>query len=225
MRLPINKLATLVSNSVSTWYSTTSRLDAARGAITGIATATRDSVESFPRQVPNWPELKYYPAVTATNPDYVWSVSQPPDAPSNAPNTLFFAQAFAIPGTLIPNLALSHLATAEVFCDNAATLYMDEFLFVDIAGVLTVTFQNNIVSNTINGSLSDVGQTTNPPFPWQIISKFSKAYTTILPTTIPLFSQYFFVVSFEAVNYSPNGSAINPAGLQYIVELYDDLVP
>ncbi len=124
---------------------------------------------------------------------------------------------------MIPNLALNHLATAEVFCDNAAALYIDEIFFLDALGIITITLVNSVVSGTINGSLSDAGQTNTAPFPWQTVSKFSETYTTILPTTIPLLTDYFFVVSFEAVNYSPNGSTINPAGLQYIVELYDDI--
>ncbi|MBP3966091.1 hypothetical protein [Paenibacillus lignilyticus] len=124
---------------------------------------------------------------------------------------------------MLPNLALNHLATAEVFCDNAATLYMDEYFAIDVLGVISLLLVNNVVNGTINGTLSDVGQTNTAPFPWQTISKFSETYTTILPTTIPLLTEYFFVVSFEAVNYSPDGGTINPAGLQYIVELYDDI--
>ncbi|SEN04273.1 hypothetical protein SAMN05518847_10220 [Paenibacillus sp. OV219] len=124
---------------------------------------------------------------------------------------------------MLPNLALNHLATAEVFSDNAAALYIDEVFAVSVLGVINLTIVNSVVSGTINGSLNDAGQTSTAPFPWQTISKFSETYTTILPVTIPLLTEYFFVVSFEAVNYSPSSSTIDPAGLQYIVELYDDI--
>lgn len=124
---------------------------------------------------------------------------------------------------MLPNLALNHLATAEVFSDNAAALYIDEVFAVNVLGVINLTFLNNVVSGAINGSLSDASQTSTAPFPWQTISKFSRTYTTILPTTIPLLTEYLFAVSFEVVNYGPNGSTIDPAGLQYIVELYDDI--
>jgi hypothetical protein len=218
--MAINKIATLVSNdgttvgTTPTWFSTASRLDAITAAVNGAATATSGMVTNVGSLYPLWPVQQYYSALTGVpDPSYVWNnAALPPTTP------LFFAQAFQY--TTLDITLLTRLATAEVFSDNAHTLFIEEYLNIPVVG-LSLTTSVTAIGGESDGDLSDAGQAVSPPYGWQTISKFSSVYTPELPATIPPLSTYFFVVSFAAVNYSANGSA-NPAAIQYIVELYDD---
>lgn len=217
MILPITKKATLVSNSASTYFSTLSRQDAINGAL-GISTATNGLVAENGQLFPFWPELVYYAGLGQPTPQYVWN-----DATPAGPETLYFAQAFSLP---ILTVAVTRLATAETFSDNAHRLFLQEFTRVDLPLVpplITVVNEITPPGGILDGSSSDTGQASAPPFSWQTISKYSNVYIPTLPVAVPGLVNYAFVVSYEVNNYSPNGP-VNPAGLQYIVELYDDLL-
>jgi hypothetical protein len=217
--MPITLLASLVSNPGTTWYSTVSRLDAIQAAITGTPSATRGLATNVGQLGDLWPDLGYYAVEGETDPSYVWN-----DASPAASETVYFAQAFQYDSLVVAGL--TRLAVADTFSDNAHTLFIEEYLNIPLPPPLGgITLQTTVTpaAGAPDGSLSDVGQASAPPYGWQTISKFSQSYIPTLPVDIPALTTYFFVVSYEVRNYSSVGGT-NPAGLQYIVELYNDLV-
>ncbi|MCS7461534.1 hypothetical protein N0M98_15385 [Paenibacillus doosanensis] len=213
--MPLSRLASLTSNSGTTWYSTASRTDAITAAITGTATATSGLATNIGQAGAFWPNLEYYAAEGLANPEYVWN-----DASPAASETVYFAQAYQYTDLIVAGI--TRLAVADTFTDNAHTLFIEEYLNIPLVGI-TLETSVTPAGGAPDGSLSDAGQADSPPFGWQNISKFSGIYVPTLPVTIPALTTYFFVVSYEVVNYSTNGD-VNPAGLQFIVELYNDLV-
>lgn len=225
--MPINFRARLESTTTAsttvsaTWTSSLSREDAIRGALTSLGIAGLPNSAALATTVtryPEWPEIEYYAVQGNPQPSYVWNSTTPAED-----ETVYFAQAFTLPGI---SVALERLATAEVFSDNAHTLFIEEYTVVTLPILGTILAVLNTVTpagGAVDGPESSAGQASEPPFGWQTISKFSEDYTPTLPIDLPGLIGTFFVVSFEATNYLSNGP-FNPAGLQYIVELYDDLI-
>jgi hypothetical protein len=216
--MPITQRATLVSNPATTWFSTLSRADAVAGAITGIPSATRGIVTDIGRFVVQWPDIAYYPQDPGgINPSYVWN-----DATFTAPETVFFAHAFQFPTLTV---ALTRLSVADVFSDNINTLFLEEYVTASdpLAPVVNLLLGNSVI--TPAGGASSGPSSATPPFDWQTIHKFSTSYVPALPVVLPplLITGYFFVASFSVTSYSLPPFSTNPAALQYIVELYDDL--
>ncbi|PZE20619.1 hypothetical protein [Paenibacillus xerothermodurans] len=210
--MPITQVATLASNNGTTWFSTASRTDAVEAAITGIASPTRALVTNVGRLFPFWPELAYYPSDASPNPQYVWESALPEE-----PETIWFAQAVTLTLPTV-GLAITRLATADVFSDNTNTLFLEEYLSIPAVGL-----QLFASATPVGGAPTGAMQAASPPYEWQTVRKFSNTYLSTLPVGLPLLTTQHFVVSIEAANFPPNGP-VNPAGLQYIVELYNDIL-
>jgi hypothetical protein len=182
---------------------------------------------------PTWPSLQKFdndttdqpfsPFGSVPNPEYIWN------QPTSDGQTVAFAIAseqFMVPAGQTASFSVS----LDAFADNAMEAKIE--LFEEIEGsFVKITPQPSGLGEflMIAGEPNNpaVGLTiNNPPFTFEDIRMYSTRFTT--PLNLPSVSRTFkIVVSFETTNYlqqpiySSNPSSVNnPAGLQFIIDLY-----
>ncbi|ULM99889.1 hypothetical protein L8956_26590 (plasmid) [Peribacillus frigoritolerans] len=186
-----------------------------------------DLVDRFLR-CPQWPSINKYDNDTTTqsfspfggdsNPDYIW------DLPTSDGQTVAFAIAsdqFTIPAGSTASFSVSLAA----FADNAMEAKIELFeriggSFVKAAPQPSGLGDLLLVSGDPNNPA--IGLTINdPPFTFQDIQVYSTRFTAPSSKILKI------VLSFEATNYliqpqfASNPSSLNnPAGLQFVVDIY-----
>lgn len=215
----------LISNG-STVFVGVDREDAEINAANG----TGGKASIVPRLSATWPALKKYdndvapgspsPFNSVPNPEYIW---QPPITDGQTAAFAIASDSFTANGVEVVRMSVNLAA----FADNAMETKITLFERKADTTFAKVEIQPNglndyiLISGTPNTPAT--GLTEFMPFNWQNIRVYS---TFFAAAAIDLANPRVLkvVISFEPTNYLPSIlGATNPAGLQFIVDLYKDV--
>lgn len=202
--------------------------DADQAALSA-ANGTGTNADIVPRTLDPevWPALEKFdndvssqvfsPFGSVPNPDYVW------DLPVSDGQSSSFAIA-STPFLISAGLSVDFSVFLNVFADNALEAKIE--LFEDTGGAGTGPFVKTAVQPSgldafllIAGDPNTpaVGLTEMRPYNWQDIHVYSTRFSVSGSATVA--KTFKIVVSFHATNYLVT-SPPNPAGLQFVVDLY-----
>ncbi|CAH0306449.1 hypothetical protein [Peribacillus simplex] len=224
--MAIQAFERLISNTTDVFLAT-SRDQAASNAANNIGNHP-DLVPRFP----TWPSLDKFdndtiasvfsPFGGVPNPDYIW------DQPASDGQTVAFAVATPAFVTFDPTLRTTFSIFLAAFADNAMEAKIEMFEEIDgtfvksapqPSGLGDVLFVAGEPNNPAVGLTID-----SPPFTFQDIRIYSTRFE------LPPSRLWKIVVSFEVTNYlqqpiySSNPSSLNnPAGLQFMVDIYQNI--
>ncbi|WP_246289144.1 hypothetical protein [Bacillus haikouensis] len=196
----------------------------------------QEIIQTLDRRVnpPTWPSLQKFdndttaqpfsPFGSVPNPEYIWN------QPTSDGQTVAFAIAseqFTVPAGQTASFSVS----LDAFADNAMGAKIELFEEIDGGSFVKTIPQPSGLGEflMIAGDPNNpaVGLTIDgPPFTFEDIRVYSTRFT--IPQSLPSIPRTFkIVVSFVATNYlqqpiySSNPSSVNnPAGLQFIIDLY-----
>ncbi|URT71578.1 hypothetical protein [Cytobacillus firmus] len=174
-----------------------------------------------------WPSLKkfgndtttqpYSPFGGVSNPEYIWN------QPTSDGQTVAFAVASGA-FVVIPGEILSFGVFLNAFADNAMQAKIELFEFA--GGTFGKAFPQPtgldeflLVAGEPNTPAE--GLTETQPYNWQDIRMYSTRFSAPIATTSS--RTFTIVVSFEVTNYLIQPNRPNPAGLQFICDIYSDL--